>query len=175
MAEGWGTQATRENVCVFLKHAIDVVRIAGLSSSLDSERPWVSQPCSSSQLRRDQERFQAASAWRGRGGPGRRRLTTPCAAPAPRTAPPCDAGRGGRHVARGRPRPVPRPRRPGLRGAASPGRLSLGDAAAPRRLPAGCALTLQRNVDLVIGLCPMRPPEPAAALVRIGAGVWGGV
>lgn len=69
---------------------------------------------------------------------------------------------------------MPRPRRPGLRGAASPGRLSLWDAAAPRRLPAGCALTLQRNVDLVIGLCPVRPPEPATALVRIGAGVRGG-
>lgn len=91
----------------------------------------------------------------------------------PSHRPPCDAGRGGRHMAQGRPRPVPQPTRPGLRGAASPGRLSLGDAAARRSLPAGCALTLQRNVDLVIGLCPVRPPEPAAALVRIGAGVRG--
>lgn len=74
--------------------------------------------------------------------------------------------------------------RPGLRGAVSPGSVSgaleaqasichWGTQLRSAVCPAGCGPTLQRNVDLFIGLCQVHRPERAIAVCQYGGGSGG--
>lgn len=111
----------------------------------------MSEPCSSSQLRRDQERFQAASAWGAAGGRAGGDSCL-CAAPAPCTAPAVsDTECGGRHVARGR-----APARALVCEARSEGTLSLGSVPGAAEAQAPC----RWGMHLCSAVCPSAVVPP---------------